>query len=146
MSAPDPAELWEQVLSWIRVAMNDQRIAELCLNADPPALAGAAYHCQQAAAKLLKGFLVRACADFGKTHDLHYLGTGVARLFPQVRSLVEPMAAWTHWAVCVPLSRRPRPRARTVDRGTTKGAGLDRRAGSRAEGARPRRSGLGKPL
>ena len=109
MSAPDPAELWREVLAWIRVAGNDLRIAELCLNAEPPASEGAAFHCQQAAEKLLKGFLVRACTDFGKTHDLHYLGTVVARLFPQVRSLVQPMAAWTHWAVAYRYPGDPGP-------------------------------------
>jgi HEPN domain-containing protein len=57
-----------------------------------------AYHCQQAGEKLLKGFLVRAETDFGRTHDLEHLGYLVVRQFPAVHSLVEPLAAWTHWA------------------------------------------------
>ena len=99
MSDPDPAELWREVLGWLRVAENDRRVAQLCLDATPPAWEGAAYHCQQAAEKLLKGFLVRADTDFGRTHDLEHLGYLVVRQFPAVHPLVEPLAAWTHWAV-----------------------------------------------
>jgi HEPN domain-containing protein len=55
MSAPSLPELWQEVLGWIGVAEHDWRIAELCLNAVPPEWEGAAYHCQQAAEKLLKG-------------------------------------------------------------------------------------------
>ena len=99
MSDPDPAELWREVLGWLRVADNDRRVAQLCLDATPPAWEGAAYHCQQAAEKLLKGFLVRADTDFGRTHDLDHLGYLVLLHFPAVHPLVEPLAAWTHWAV-----------------------------------------------
>jgi hypothetical protein len=41
---------------------------------NPPLLDVAAFHCQQAAEKLLKGFLVHASVDFGKMHDLEKLG------------------------------------------------------------------------
>jgi HEPN domain-containing protein len=88
MSEPDPAELWQEVLGWLRVADNDRRIAQLCLDATPPAWEGAAYHCQQAAEKLLKGCLVHAVADFSRTHDLEHLGYLVARQFPAVGLLV----------------------------------------------------------
>ncbi|HEY1935521.1 MAG TPA: HEPN domain-containing protein [Acetobacteraceae bacterium] len=109
MSAPDAAELWQEVQGWLRVADNDRYVAQLCLKADPPAWEGAAYHCQQAAEKLLKGFLVRACADFGRTHDLEHLGERVAGLFPEIRSLVEPMATWTHWAIAYRYPDDPGP-------------------------------------
>ena len=56
------------------VAGSDQRAARICLAADPPLPGVAAYHCQQAIEKLLKGFLVRSNTDFGKTHDLDELG------------------------------------------------------------------------
>jgi HEPN domain-containing protein len=70
MSGPDPAVLWLRVQGWIRHAAEDERIARGCLGFDPPSLGGAAFRCQQAAEKLLKGFLVRAGTDFRKTHDL----------------------------------------------------------------------------
>lgn len=89
MSAPGPGELWQEVLGWVRVANTDRLIAEHCLTAQPPLWEGAAYHCQQAAEKLLKAFLVRGYSDFGKTHDLQHLGNRVAELFPKCdRSLL----------------------------------------------------------
>lgn len=111
MSMPDPIELWQEVLGWIGVAEHDRRIAELCLDAMPPEWEGAAYHCQQAAEKLLKGCLVRTNTDFGRTHDLEYLGELVARQLPQMRRLVSPMAAWTHWAIAYryPDDQGPEP-------------------------------------
>lgn len=112
MSDPDPAELWREVLGWLLVAGNDRRVAQLCLDASPPAWEGAAYHCQQAAEKPLKGFLVNANTDFGRTHDLEHLGYRVVRLFPALRLLVEPLGAWTHWAVAYrcPDDSGPEPR------------------------------------
>ena len=41
-----------------------------------------AYHCQQAAEKLLKGALVLAYVDFRKTHNLVWLGNLVISAFP----------------------------------------------------------------
>ena len=46
-------------LSWFEKAHKDLRCAQIELAADPPASEDALYHCQQAAAKALKGFLVR---------------------------------------------------------------------------------------
>jgi hypothetical protein len=46
-------------LSWFEKAHKDLRCAQIDLAADPPASEDALYHCQQAAAKALKGFLVR---------------------------------------------------------------------------------------
>jgi HEPN domain-containing protein len=74
MSVPEPREIWQEVLAWLRVARSDQRVARICIAVDPPARDVAAFHCQQAAEKLLKGFLVLASIDFGKTHDLNGSG------------------------------------------------------------------------
>ena len=71
----------------------------MCLESDPPLLDAAAFHCQQAAEKVLKGFLVRASIDFGKTHDLEKLGDIVASHYPSVASLAAAMADWTTWSV-----------------------------------------------
>ncbi len=109
MSDPEPAELWQEVLGWLRVADSDRRIAQICLDATPPAWDGAAYHCQQAAEKLPKGFLVRANIDFGRTHDLQHLGHLAGRPFPVIRSMVESLAAWTHWAVAYRYPDDPGP-------------------------------------
>ena len=59
----------------------------------------AAFHCQQAAEKLLKGFLVQAGVAFGKTHDLKRLSDAVASTFPDLRKLVDATREWTVWSV-----------------------------------------------
>jgi HEPN domain-containing protein len=68
MSGNDPAGTWQEILAWLRIAESDQRVARLCLTADPPLCDAAAYHCQQSAEKLLKGFLVKAGLHVRKTH------------------------------------------------------------------------------
>jgi HEPN domain-containing protein len=99
MSGPDPADIWSKVLEWLWVADRDERAVRLCLAADPPLLDVAAYHCQQAMEKLLKGFLVRSNTDFGKTHDLDELGQAVLAQYPAAVALVTPARAWSSWAI-----------------------------------------------
>lgn len=109
MSGPDPCELWQEAIAWLRVAATDQRVAAVCVQAEPPLCGAAAFHCQQAAEKLLKGFLVRGATDFGKTHNLKYLGRIVVELFPSVEPLVTPMLDWTHWGVAYRYPDDPGP-------------------------------------
>jgi HEPN domain-containing protein len=99
MSGPDPADVWAKVLEWLWVADRDQRTVCLCLTAAPPLRDVAAYHCQQAMEKLLKGFLVSSNTDFGKTHDLDELGQSVITRFPSAAPLIRPAQAWTAWSI-----------------------------------------------
>lgn len=66
---------------------------------DPPSRDAAAFHCQQAAEKLLKGFLVQASVDFGKTHHLGRLGHTVVSHFPSTARLVTAVEAWNAWNI-----------------------------------------------
>lgn len=70
---PDPARIAES-RPWFTKAAHDLRAADVLLAADPPLLGEAAYHCQQAAEKSLKGFLSWHDIPFGKTHDLAAIG------------------------------------------------------------------------
>jgi HEPN domain-containing protein len=70
----DDAAIWAVVGEWIRSAELDRRAMAACLALDPPVPEVAAFHCQQAAEKLLKGFLVLAQRRFRRTHDLEELG------------------------------------------------------------------------
>jgi uncharacterized protein len=99
MNDPDPPTRWRRVEGWIHHAADDARIARGCLGLDPPANGGAAYHCQQAAEKLLKGFLVLAGIDFRRTHDLDTLADSVLRHFPTLRALLTTIGASTAWGV-----------------------------------------------
>ena len=69
MSEADARAVRRQIEGWIAVAEVDRRAAHACLAcraAVSPSVA--AFHCQQAAEKLLKGFLVHARVVFRKTH------------------------------------------------------------------------------
>lgn len=111
MSGPDPADIWQEVLAWLRVAESDGRAARLCLTRDPPLSDVAAFHCQQAAEKLLKGFLVQANTGFRRTHDLDALVASVVARFPAVEKLASPMRRWTAWGVAYryPTETEPEP-------------------------------------
>ncbi len=61
-------------MAWLRRAGSDLRAAAVGLAADPPLLADAAFHCQQAAEKALKAFLTWHDTPFRRTHDLAELG------------------------------------------------------------------------
>lgn len=81
-------------MQWLAVAETDRGAAEVCLAVFPTV---AAFHCQQAAEKLLKGFLVRANVDFRKTHDLAELGYAAAEHFPAIAPIVRDIERWTLW-------------------------------------------------
>ena len=75
-------------ISWFEKARKDIRCAEIDLAAEPPSTEDALYHCQQAAEKALKGFLVWHDEPFPRTHDLGKLGRQAVELDP---TLEEPI-------------------------------------------------------
>ena len=93
MNEPDPA--WHVVKEWVRIARDDLRGMRACCDLDPPLPTVAAYLCQQAAEKVLKGFHVQANVRFRKTHDLGALADVVAVHFPVAASLVAQTEVWT---------------------------------------------------
>jgi hypothetical protein len=68
-----------------------------CIAADPPLHDTAAFHCQQALEKLLKGFLTLAGKRGGKTHSLEQLGRLAQASFPDVAGLVAAASGWSDW-------------------------------------------------
>ncbi len=99
MNGADPGDVWREVLGRLRVAETDRRAVEICIGCEPPLADVAAFHCQQAAEKLLKGFLVHASIDFGKTHDLDVLGQIIGVPYPSVAPLARAMRDWTNWNI-----------------------------------------------
>jgi len=109
MKASNPRARWAVVERWLAVAEIDRQTVAACMTADPPLRASAAFHCQQAVEKLLKGFLVLAAKRFRKTHSLAQLGAaaqppdgrpyGPFRWFPDIAELVAAAENWTAWAV-----------------------------------------------
>jgi len=106
MSGPDDALRWEEAAAWLSAARLDRDAAVACLAVMPRLALPAAFHCQQAAEKLLKGFLVLAAQPFRKTHDMAELIDALALAEPEIALRVADMQDWTHWAV---VARYPRP-------------------------------------
>ncbi len=99
MKSPDPRAQWQAVEDWRAVAEEDRRVAAICMAAEPPLRGVAAFHCQQAVEKLLKGFLTLAGKRGGKTHSLKLLGTAAAAGFSEIAELVAAARDWSNWAV-----------------------------------------------
>lgn len=99
MKNPDPRARWRIVERWLDVADVDRRTAAACLDIDPRLRPSVAFHCQQAAEKLLKGFLVLAAKRFRKTHSLEELGALASADFPELAELVASLAGWTKWGI-----------------------------------------------
>lgn len=100
MSGTDPTLITErkrEAARWLAVALADRRVAETCMAMSPPTFGIAAYHCQQATEKLIKGKLIIAGTHFPKTHDLRALGAMAADHYPQWRDLFDACIAWTSW-------------------------------------------------
>ena len=60
----------ELVRSWLKKAKHDIEAAQQLATSSQPLLDVAIYHCQQAAEKAVKGFLVHHDQEFEKTHDI----------------------------------------------------------------------------
>ncbi len=63
----------ESARAWFEKAREDEEAADVLLKAEPPQNTPAAFHCQQAAEKYLKGFLAYCGEDPPYTHDLEQL-------------------------------------------------------------------------
>jgi HEPN domain-containing protein len=98
MSVSDAEARRREARSWLALAQADRHSAALCAGTDPPLVGIAAFHCQQAAEKILKGFLVCSGTDFRRTHDLRELGDAVVAARPDMAELVRAVEDWTVWA------------------------------------------------
>lgn len=97
MSETDRTAIQEEARRWWSIAAEDLRVARACLGMAPPALEASAYHCQQAAEKLMKGLLVIVGTSFRKIHDLDELATITVPLHPDLATdidLCRPFSAW----------------------------------------------------
>jgi HEPN domain-containing protein len=99
MKSVDPRARWEAVEDWLAVAQEDRRVAAACLAMDPPMRGVAAFHCQQAVEKILKGFLTLAGKRSRKTHSLEQLGAMAQASFPEIADFAAAARDWSGWAV-----------------------------------------------
>ena len=97
MRPVDPRVRWEAVERWLAVAELDRNTAATCIATGGALYGSAAFHCQQAIEKLLKGFLVLAGKRFRKTHSLAQLGAAAQQSFPDLEDLVKAARNWSDW-------------------------------------------------
>jgi HEPN domain-containing protein len=83
---------------WLVRAAEDLRAAEHGFGADPPLLGTIVFHCQQAAEKSVKAFLVWYERPFRKTHDLVELGQQCVGLDASLEPLLRKAAPLTEYA------------------------------------------------
>lgn len=88
----------ELLRSWLTKAGNDLRSAKLLGSADDELLDAAIYHCQQAAEKAVKAYLVGRGVTPEKTHDIRNLTIQAAVYEPRFNELVAKAAALTPYA------------------------------------------------
>lgn len=93
----DPVKI-EETRSWFKKAQDDLRAASVDMEADPPLLEDALFHCQQAVEKVLKGFLTWHDQPFRKTHSLTELGVICSRLDPSLENVLRMAAGLSEYA------------------------------------------------
>lgn len=91
------AAQWAEARRWFEFVENDLRTAEACLAAKPILLGSAAYHCQQAAEKVIKGLLVAASRPFPKIHDIKDLADRAAPDYPSLVERMDALREVTPW-------------------------------------------------
>lgn len=99
MNDDDAAERRHEAARWLAIALEDARVAGARLRLDPPAPGMAAYHCQQTAEKILKGFLIAAGAEFALTHDLDRLASTAELHYPDAGAQFDAIRPLTVWGI-----------------------------------------------
>lgn len=100
MKPPDTV-LRDLVRQWTAKADVDFRTAEWLLKAPDPIRESIAFHCQQAAEKYLKAFLVSLRIEFPKTHDLEELLDLLTPVRPAVAADLEGIKFLNPFGVAV---------------------------------------------
>ncbi|MBA4158335.1 MAG: HEPN domain-containing protein [Gemmatimonadetes bacterium] len=98
MTMADPKAL-QAAREWFDIAEGDLRSAKLLLEADPPEIRSATFHCQQAAEKYLKGFLVVHGEEPPKIHILEVLLERAEQHDPSLPNLLGDASVLTTFAV-----------------------------------------------
>ena len=94
-----------QVRAWLKTVDEDLRAIRACLGAPEPAIAAAAFHCQQAAEKLVKTLIAAAGGDPPRIHDIEAL---IERLPPE-HPLQPRLRPFMHLSALLHTTRYPGP-------------------------------------
>ncbi|MGH7858508.1 MAG: HEPN domain-containing protein [Candidatus Binatia bacterium] len=93
----DPA-LVAETRAWLRKAAEDLRAADVERSANPPVTSDMVFHAQQAAEKILKGFLVWHRQTFRKTHSLEELGEQCLKIDAGLKTIIDKAVPLTEYA------------------------------------------------
>lgn len=106
-----------EIRGWLVKAKDDLRGAEIDLQASPPLLGDALFHCQQAVEKALKGFLTLHDRAFRKTHDLDELAAECEKLDDSLAAVLDRARDLTPfaWRFRYPGDDEPPPAAEIVE-------------------------------
>ena len=99
----------EDTRGWLDKARADIRAAHVDLEAVPPLLEDALFHCQQAVEKALKGFLTWHDQPFRKVHDLVELGVQCAEIDSTMEELLRRSAKLSQFATAYRYPGLPAP-------------------------------------
>ena len=89
----------DEMKSWIDKGESDIESARVLLENKPPLRDTAVFHCQQAAEKYLKAYLIDQGVSFERSHNLVYLLDLCTEVDPSLARLSEPAALLTPYAV-----------------------------------------------
>lgn len=92
------ADQGRMIKRWFEKAATDLHVAKL-LKTMPDAFEPSVFHCQQAAEKAIKGFLVTHKIRFDKTHDIEKLLKLVATVDTNLATELKPSIILTQFAV-----------------------------------------------
>jgi len=99
---PSREELIAQLArQWMVKAKADLKAAESLAGLEDELWSIVAFHCQQAAEKLIKGALTREQIEFGKSHDIAELLDRLVPVKPDLAADLRPAAALTVYGVQV---------------------------------------------
>lgn len=89
----------DETKRWLQRAQEDLTAAEALLSLYPPLVRSSLFHCQQAAEKAMKAFLVWHDRPFPKTHNLVWLGDQCASIDRGLETPIEEAVQLTRFAV-----------------------------------------------
>jgi HEPN domain-containing protein len=95
---PPDAALCAEVVSWMTHSLRDLQSADVLLTTSPDLAGTALFHCQQAAEKAIKGFLVYRGQTFRKTHSIEEVGEQALALDPSLLALIDLAAPLSLYA------------------------------------------------
>jgi HEPN domain-containing protein len=118
--------------SWLQKAREDLQITRQLLKGSKALSGGAIFHCQQAAEKALKAFLVWHDVPFRKTHDLQEVGNACVKKDTTLNEVISHAIPLTDYAWKFRYPGEPdRPSRREVEEALTIAAAVYRTIRSR---------------